>query len=147
MLVLWLTAGVLAGSEAVVEPPSIRIIGDDAPTYNWRKPFYEKQVKEVEEHLEAIATAARKAVKPRKRKQAVISAHAHVEALRASPIDLGPILAAIDAALEEMRRADADATALANAIIEQAREAEHIRLADFRLRKRDEEALFALLIH
>ena len=137
MLALWLAAGVLARQAQAV----IVSGGDDAP--DWREPFYRRQIDEYEGKLAVLAEQVRRARKPRRKPAAVERVEAVLDDLRDDPVISVAGFDAIEAALARFIEASNAASALAAL---QAIEAERQRVVRAR-RRRDDEAVIALLMH
>ena len=137
MLSLWLAAGVLARQA----PAVIVSGGDDVP--DWREPFYRRQIDEYEGKLAVLAEQVRRARKPRRKSAAVERVEAVLDDLRDDPVISGAGFDAIEAALARFIEASNAASALTAL---QAIEAERQRVVRAR-RRRDDEAVIALLMH
>jgi len=137
MIALWLAAGVLARQAPVV----IVSGGDDAP--DWRAPFFRKQIEEYEEKLAALAAEVKQVRKPKRKAAAAVRIEAVLDDVRADPAIPTARFEAVEDALERL----VEATNAINAMRAlQAIEDERVRLLRMR-RRRDDEAIIALLLH
>lgn len=128
-------AAINAGNPA---PVVIVSGGDDAP--DWRAPFFRKQIEEYEEKLAALAAEVKQVRKPKRKAAAAKRIEAVLDDVRADPAIPTARFEAVGDALERLVEATNAMRAL------QAIEDERVRLLRMR-RRRDDEAIIALLLH
>lgn len=121
------------------------VLGDDAFP-DWKQNTRAKLIKESEEQLQALETALRASRKANRRKAAAEAAERNIEALQASPVDYGPYLERIDRALEQIETSKGNIDALVSAAIAHVRMAQDHAVKVALRKKREEEALIALLM-
>lgn len=130
-----------AGTDALAGYTTPDGFAGDAP--DWREPFYRRQIDEYEGKLAVLAEQVRRARKPRRKSAAVERVEAVLDDLRDDPVISVAGFDAIEAALARFIDASNAASALAAL---QAIEAERQRVVRAR-RRRDDEAVIALLMH
>lgn len=130
-----------AGTDALAGYTTPDGFAGDAP--DWREPFYRRQIDEYEGKLAVLAEQVRRARKPRRKPAAIERVEAVLDDLRDDPVISVAGFDAIEAALARFIDASNAASALAAL---QAIEAERQRVVRAR-RRRDDEAVIALLMH